>query len=57
MNGENEIAEEIIKNDMQKGFKNIIYIKDYIKCNYENNKIFVKENRYKELMEYIIDLI
>ena len=57
MNGENEIAEKIMKNDMQKGFKNIIYVKDYIKCNYENNKIFVKENRYKELMEYIIDLI
>jgi hypothetical protein len=57
MNGENEHAELLAKRDIEKGFKNILSVKEHIKKNYEENSKFVKDNRYRNLMEYVISKI
>jgi len=56
-NGENEFAELLIQNDIKKGFKDVELLKDHIKQNFENDHVFMKDDRYKELMGYVIKLI
>ena len=57
MSGENEMAELLIKNDIKSGFEDVKLLKDHIKQNFEHNQSFVKDDRYKDLMEYVINLI
>jgi hypothetical protein len=54
MNGENEYAKYLIRDNIQKGFKNIESVKKYINEFYEENNKFVKDDSYKSLIEYII---
>jgi hypothetical protein len=53
-NGENEFAKFMVQRDTQKGFINVVSVKEYIKKNYEENNKFVKDNRYRNLIEYLI---
>jgi hypothetical protein len=57
MNGENEFADFFAQRDIEKGFINIVSVKEHIKENYEENNKFVKDNRYKNLMGYVINKI
>ena len=57
INNENDHAKLLINKDIQKGFKDIIMVKEHIKNNFEDNQIFLKDDRFKELMEYVIKLI
>jgi len=57
INNERELEEEFFECDIQAGFKHIKLLKDHIKNNYEAERKFVKDNSYKKLMEYVINLI
>jgi hypothetical protein len=51
-----KIVENLIQDNIQKGFKEIESIKDYISKNCEKDNKFIKE-KYKELMDYVINKI
>jgi hypothetical protein len=57
MAGEERFVESLIGSHIQKGFKEIELVKEYIKENCEENNKFIKDDRYKNLMEYIINKI
>jgi hypothetical protein len=57
MSGENSFAKHLIKNNIQRGFKKTEMIKKYIMESFEEENKFVKDNRYKELIKYVIGKI
>jgi hypothetical protein len=50
-------VENLIQDNIQKGFTEIESIKDYILTNCEKDNKFTREEGYKELMGYVIDKI
>jgi hypothetical protein len=52
--GENEFVEYLINDNIKKGFKNIKSIKEYIRKNCEQNDRLVKDNKYKDLIKYVL---
>ena len=48
--------ENLIQDNIQKGFKEIESVKNYISKNCEKDNKFIKEV-YKELMDYVINKI
>jgi hypothetical protein len=56
MVGEMGFVEYLIETNIQKGFKEIELVKEYIKENCEENNKLIKDDRYKNLIKYIIDL-
>jgi hypothetical protein len=57
MSREKGFVEYLIETNIQKGFREIELVKEYIKNNCEENNKFIKDDRYKNLMEYIINKI
>jgi hypothetical protein len=57
MGGEKEYTEYLIENNIRKGFGEIELVKDYVKENCEEGNKFIKDNRYKNLIEYVINKI
>jgi hypothetical protein len=51
------IAENHMQNHIEKGFKEIESIKNYMVKNCERNNKLIKDNNYKELMNYVINKI
>jgi hypothetical protein len=51
------IAENHMQNHIEKGFTEIEPIKNYIAKNCEENNKLLKDNKYKELMNYVINKI
>lgn len=54
INGESDFIRSLMELSIQNGFKNIETIKKYIEKHFEENNKLIKDNRYKELIEYII---
>jgi len=52
-----KIIENLIQDNIQKGFKEIESIKNYISKNCEKENKFTREEGYKELMNYVINKI
>jgi hypothetical protein len=50
-------AENLIQYEIQKGFKEIVSIKNYISKNCERCQKFTKEEEYKKLLKYVINKI
>lgn len=57
MSGEIEIMDFSIESHVAQGFKNVVSVKEYIKENCEENGKFIKDNKYKDLVEYVIGKI
>jgi hypothetical protein len=57
LDGENEFAGYLTSDNIQKGFKAVEAVKEYIKENCEQDCRFMKHKRYKYLMEYIVNMI
>jgi hypothetical protein len=55
--GENEFVEYLINDNIKKGFENIKSIKEYIRKNCEQNDRLVKDNKYKDLIKYVLSKI
>lgn len=54
---EENITEYLLQCHVQKGFKEIESIKNYIAKNCEENNKLIKNEKYKELMDYVINKI
>jgi len=50
-----KIVENLIQDNVQKGFTKIKIIKEYISTNCEKNNKFTKEEGYKELLDFVIN--
>jgi len=57
MNGGMEIMEFPIEEHIRQGFKDVVSVKEYIKENCEENGKFIKDSRYKNLIEYVMERI
>ncbi len=57
IHGEYDIAEKYLQHHIQKGFKEIQSIKNYLKKNNEMNNKLIKNESYKELIYYVFEKI
>jgi hypothetical protein len=57
INGELEFMDNLIKIDIDKGFKDIEKIKSFIIENCEYNGELIKSNKYQNLIEYILNYL
>jgi hypothetical protein len=55
LSGENEFVEYLINDNIKKGFKDIEPINEYLKENCEQHYRLMKDNKYKDLIEYILN--
>jgi hypothetical protein len=57
INHEEKFVEYLFQDNIQKGFKEIESVTNYIARNYEADNTFIKNEKYKDLVAYVINKI